>query len=173
MRNQQRLAAREASRSEESDPHREFRVLGPEEEFVDDEQLLLRLTGLWEDSSRQLQHLSRGEGFLYLHCLQPSALLEDAKPLSVEEQRFVASSTERQRAIVRAGYPRLQRAGERLAEAGESFCDLTDVFAGVQETVFNDACHLNQRGNDLLAERIAGEVLARWGNGGAKGSQAD
>ncbi|MCA9054008.1 MAG: hypothetical protein KDA75_09235 [Planctomycetaceae bacterium] len=163
LRDQFRLAAQESSRSRaDSNPARDFGVLGPREKFASDEELLSRLTSLWEDSSRQLQHLAAGERFLFLHCLQPTALLEESKSLSRREQTIVGETEMRQKELVRAGYPQLRTSAVRLAAHGEQFRDLTNVFADVTETVYVDACHLNQRGNDLLAERIAQEILDAW-----------
>lgn len=159
LRNEQRLAA-QAPLPPDAGLQHDFRVLGPVQQFADDAELLRHLAELWEDSSRQLQHLARGEGFLYLHCLQPNVHCPNAKPLSAAEHVALSPGTERQGRMVRSGYPLLREAGGRLSLQGEHFRDLTYVFADVADTLYLDTCHLNQQGNDRLAERIADEILA-------------
>lgn len=161
LRNEQRRQAATATPRGDTTV-RDFRVLGPQEQYSGDTELLRRIVGLWEAGSRQLMHLARGEDFLYLHCLQPTAHLP-AKPLSPSEQEFVSTSSERQSFLIHQGYPLLRSAGQRLAADGENFIDVTDVFADVAETVYLDPCHLNQHGNELLADRISVEIVARLG----------
>jgi hypothetical protein len=49
----------------------------------------------------------------------------------------------------------------RLAASGVKFIDATNLFAGVEETLYTDACcHFNEIGLSMLAERIMDEVLA-------------
>jgi hypothetical protein len=62
--------------------------------------------------------------------------------------------------IVEVGYPLLVREGAALSRAAVRFTELTGVFAGVSETVYQDACcHLNRRGNEIMAEAIAAAIL--------------
>jgi hypothetical protein len=57
-------------------------------------------------------------------------------------------------------YPLLREAGRELRQAGVRFHDLTQVFAGVEEPLYvDDCCHVNARGNALLAEAIARAIL--------------
>src|SRR5262249_13805995 len=46
-------------------------------------------------------------------------------------------------------------AGGDLLAGGERFTNLTAIFAAHAEAVYIDLCHLNQAGNDVLADRIA------------------
>jgi hypothetical protein len=139
---------------------RDFRILGPAERFHDDEELLSRLVDLWADSSRQLQHLALGEQFIYLHCLQPCAAVPGSKPLTATEIQVLDSVPARLTDVVRAGYPLLRAAAADLQAHREHFRDLTDVFRDETQTLFLDPCHLTQRGNELLADRIVTELLA-------------
>ncbi len=159
LQNEQRLAAAQPI-SAAGRHQRSFQVLGPEETFASDEDRLQQLIELWENSSRQLQHLARGEGFVYVHCLQPSLLLPGMVEWTDDPNVPITPSPPQDRDLLRRGYPRLREAGARLLQNGEHFVDLTGVFENIAGQVFIDACHLNQRGNDILAERIAAEVLA-------------
>ena len=161
LQNEQRLAAQMPVSTAGPDA-RSFQVLGPEETFASDEARLQHLIDLWENSSRQLQHLARGERFVYVHCLQPSLLLPGMVERTDDRNQPITPSPQKDRDLLRNGYPRLREAGDRLLQNGESFVDLTNVFADVTQQVFVDACHLNQHGYDLLAERIATEVLAAF-----------
>jgi hypothetical protein len=56
---------------------------------------------------------------------------------------------------VHVGYPLLREGGRRLALEGEVYVDATDVFDGETESPYFDNCHFRERGNELLAARIA------------------
>jgi hypothetical protein len=59
------------------------------------------------------------------------------------------------------GYPLLIESGAELAERGVRFVDLTMIFADVRETIYRDACcHYYQSGYEMIAERMAREIIA-------------
>ena len=54
----------------------------------------------------------------------------------------------------------LSEAGRRLARQGVRFHDLSRVFAGHGETLyFDNCCHFNRRGNEVMAQAIAEALL--------------
>jgi len=58
----------------------------------------------------------------------------------------------------------LSRRGAILRDNGINFVDLTDIFADESRTVYSDiCCHVNELGADLIAERVAREILAAQG----------
>ena len=123
---------------------------------------------LWYRSSVMLARLAAGAGADYYHFLQPNQYVPDSKPLSTWEREFawVAGA----QSHVRLGYPPLQEIGRDLPSQGVNYFDLTGIFADRPETLYRDACcHLNERGNQLLAaamiQRMAPALLRR---GGAK-----
>ena len=65
------------------------------------------------------------------------------------------------RSGVNGCYPLMIEAGHDLKAGGERFTDLTQMFAGHPEPIFGDLCHLNQAGNNLLADRIAEAIAGR------------
>jgi len=113
------------------------------------------LGDVWERSSLVMQGIARDIGAEYLHVLQPNQYVEGSKPLSDEERRHAWQAGSR-RELVQRGYALLRKRGQRLREAGVPFHDLTGLYAARTETIYRDVCcHVNLRGNELLAEAIA------------------
>jgi hypothetical protein len=131
---------------------------GPRDRFADDDAMFDGLAEAWLRASLQMHRLSRANGIRYLHFLQPSQYLRGSKPMGRQEQIAAVAVDARQ--VVLEGYERLMPAGERLRGAGVSFHDLTGVFADVEEPIYIDACcHVNPRGNQLLARAIGEAIL--------------
>lgn len=114
--------------------------------------------GVWHESSLLMATLSAAAGADYFHFLQPSQYIAGAKVLTAEElsTAYLPGSLQ---SIYAATYPMLAQRGEALREAGVRFFDLTRTFADVAETIYIDTCcHVNQRGNELLAARMLDAV---------------
>lgn len=124
----------------------------------DPERVLQQTVAGWERSSRLLDQLCRSKGVIYLHALQP-ALYDPAGKTPTESEIASARVIDAWRHGVEAGYPLLREAGQRRAREGEHFVDATDVFVGVEGDVFVDSCHFEVRGNEILADRLAAEIL--------------
>ncbi len=132
---------------------------GPPEKFSNDAEAYEHCAAIWRRSSLQLHQLCAANGIRYYHFLQPNQYVPDSKPLEIEEMKEVWHPSHRGHKPVEAGYPLLIREGRNLAERGVSFTDLTTLFAGHSERTYRDACcHLNARGNELMAAKIA-EVI--------------
>ena len=120
---------------------------------------------LWYRSSVMLARLAAGTGADYYHFLQPNQYVPDSKPLSAWEREF--AWTAGAQSHVRLGYPPLQEVGRDLPSQGVNYFDLTGIFADRPETLYRDTCcHLNERGNELLAAeivRLMTPALARRG----------
>ncbi len=137
---------------------------GPVRSFASEAEMFDALVATWELSSLQMDRLCTANGIRYLHFLQPNQYVPDSKPMAREE-RAVALLPENRAPVVK-GYARLRPAGRRLREAGVSFHDLTEVFAGIEEPLYVDTCcHVNGRGNRLLGEAMARAILAESGAG--------
>jgi hypothetical protein len=138
-----------------------FRRVGPPVSFTNDDEKYARFAEVWANSSRELHHLATGEGFRYVHALQPNQYDPLSKPLSESETQLAYNHDSDYRRSVEAGYPRLRDAGRRLREQGVPFHDLSGLFSDVAETLYcDDCCHFNRRGNELLAQAIAAAILA-------------
>ena len=107
---------------------------------------------VWYRGSVVLHELSSAAGAEYYHFLQPNQYVPDAKPLTDQE---LAKAYEPTGLFVRAyrnAYPVWQRLGDELRQQGINYYDLTQIFADNRETLYVDrCCHLNARGNELLA----------------------
>jgi hypothetical protein len=138
-----------------------YAVTGPAREFASKAELYEFLAEIWSNSSAAIDALCRGEGIRYFHFLQPNQYLPGSKPMDDEEKRTAIMADHPYRIGVETGYPILQRLGETLRRKGVRFHDLTRLFADRPEHVYRDSCcHLNQLGNEVMAEAIAGAILA-------------
>jgi hypothetical protein len=143
---------------------RSYAATGPTRRHRDEREMYEDLVGIWRRCSEQTDKLARGNGIAYFHFLQPNQHVAGSKEMTREEQRMMASrqsdSLNAYPHIVEVGYPLLVREGAALSRAAVRFTELTGVFAGVSETVYQDACcHLNRRGNEIMAEAIAAAIL--------------
>jgi hypothetical protein len=136
-----------------------FGACGPAEEFASDADRFEHCARLWTRSSLQLHNLSRANGIRYFHFLQPNQYVTGSKSLGMQEMFDAWRPGHPGKLPVEQGYPLLIREGRRLAGQGVAFTDLTMLFLDHPEQTYKDeCCHLNDRGNELLAQRIA-EVI--------------
>lgn len=130
-------------------------------DFASDRAMYAELAVLWERSSQQLANLCRANGIEYFHFLQPNQYLPGSKPLGAQERSVAIDPGSPYAAAIGGGYPHLRAAGSRLAAAGVRFTDLTQLFSGVEEPLYEDnCCHLNPEGNRRLADAIADRIAA-------------
>ena len=129
----------------------------------DPDAVMATVVGGWSRASRALRALCDANGTTYLHVLQPTLLDFGSKPLTEEEEGHAVPSEDTRAAAegVRLGYPLLRAEGARLAAGGFPFVDASMAFEGVEETLYYDFCHFGNAGNELLAELVARELLAR------------
>lgn len=121
-----------------------------------------RLEGLaevWLQGSLNLGRISGAYGIDYYHFLQPNQYLEDSKPMGPEEKAIALANGKIWRKPVQQGFSRLLKRSAELVESGLRFHDLRDVFQGVEEPVYKDACcHVNELGNLYIAREIAASI---------------
>ena len=123
--------------------------------------MISQLAELWKNSSIQISFLCRGNGIRYIHVLQPSQYVGGLKPMGVEERDAALKEFDLLGSTIAQGYPRLAEEGKKLVTAGVDFHDFTRLFAEVSAPLYADAlCHLNQKGNDLLAAAVADAIIA-------------
>ena len=120
----------------------------------------------WYRSSLMLNRLAEGAGADYYHFLQPNQYAPAAKPLSPWERANAYEPAGRIGSQMAKGYPLLREFNQDLQGQGVNYFDLTGIFAGHSETLYRDSCcHLNDRGNELLAAAIMRRLepaLRRW-----------
>ena len=128
---------------------------------------------VWYRSSILLDGLARDAGAEYYHFLQPNQYVPNSKPLSDRELTDFYDHNGPARRAYREAHPHLLRFGAELRRQGVNYHDLTQIFADNTETLYRDrCCHLNPRGNQLLAASMVQELapalrsLARGTPGG-------
>ena len=128
---------------------------GPYIPFRDTAQVHQEAVRVWYRSSALLSRLAAAAGADYYHFLQPNQYIPDAKPLSPEERRDHYIPRELPRADYARTYPLLHQFGHGLQQNGVHYFDLAQIFNAHPETLYRDhCCHLNQRGNELLASAM-------------------
>ena len=125
------------------------------------------MTETWYRSALFLAGMAERHGAEYYHFLQPNQYIPGSKPLSDDELASAYAPGALLAQEVREGYPKLAEYGAALREQGVKFFDLTHIFADHDETLYIDqCCHLNERGNELLAEHILRRLLDNGRLGG-------
>lgn len=139
----------------------DFESKGPFREFKSEAVLRRSTVDHWARTSRLLDHLVRGQGGEYHHVLQPNQYLEGSKRLTDEEMETAYEADDGQAKIAAAAYPLLRKKGEALSAAGLLFHDATQIYNGLDDTIYSDiCCHVNDKGNDILARFVVDRVLA-------------
>ena len=127
------------------------------------------LVRVWAAGSLGMQALAREHGFRFFHFLQPNQHVEGSKPLTPDEVEILRGGEVYAPHVAR-GYPLLRAKGRELRDRGVAFTDLTEVFAGLHESVYVDnCCHVGPRGNERLAERMGAAIRETLGASPAGG----
>ena len=121
---------------------------------------------VWYRSSTILSLLADHAGGEYYHFLQPNQYVPDSKPLSADELAFYVQPDSAENTSYAQAYPLLAEFGAKLQQQGINYFDLTRIYRDHPETLYrDDCCHLNDRGNELLAaamvQRMAPALLRR------------
>ena len=128
---------------------------GPRRWWAGEEDLRAAAARFWYRSSLLLARLTAGAGADYYHFLQPNQYAPAAKPLSPWERANAYEPDGRTGTSIAKGYPLLTGFNQDLQRQGVNYFDLTGIFADHSETLYLDSCcHLNDRGNELLAAAI-------------------
>ena len=123
------------------------------EDFIAAEDFAKEIMNIYEGNLRILRALSEEFDFEYRVFWQPIVLTGN-KPLTHSEDAIYNNQN--------FFLLQLSREGELLTDERENKFDnfycISDIFDGVEETVFQDICHLNALGDSLIAERIILEL---------------
>ncbi len=112
----------------------------------------------WFESSLSMQVLCAARAVDYMQCLQPTLHDKGSKSLTESELRTSAALDSWVEGVA-FGYPRMRQLGAELRARNVAFRDLSQVFSAVTEALYYDSCHFNARGNVLLADAIAEELI--------------
>jgi len=145
---------------------RDIESLGPPFDFKDESAYFEASVQLWRRSSQQMQSLCAGAGMPYFHFLQPNQYVPGSKPMGSRESASALRRDSLGARLVANGYPLLAQAGERLRSDNVHFHDLRMVFAQIEEPLYIDhCCHVNRKGSEIMAERMANLISADLSNG--------
>lgn len=129
-------------------------------ESVGDDAQQERQADVWEKYSALQEMMLRAQKVPHFHFLQPNQHVVGSKPLSAEEE---SNFFNRERAPwINRGYNQLFARIEKLKREGVEVIDLTKIFQKTPVTVFkDDCCHLNETGDEIMAQEIADRILSR------------
>jgi len=128
-------------------------------QFPRDEQRLLYARYYKKYSRYQHQILSANAVRPYFF-LQPNQYVEDSKTFSADEREDALGYGDASE--VTARYRLLQEMIAELQKDGIAAYDLTAIYESVRETIYIDSCcHVNERGNRIIAENIAAAIIRR------------
>lgn len=113
-----------------------------------------RIAGDWVRGSALLAALCREAGARYLHVLQPNQYVSGRR-FGADEAGVALREGSPYARFARSLYPLLEARVPSLREQGIDFADARALFDDVDEIIYADeCCHVNQRGNDLLADFV-------------------
>ena len=125
---------------------------GPPISFHNIAQVHQESVQIWYRSSALLSRLATTAGADYYHFLQPNQYIPNSKPLSPTELRDFYLPSQAARADYATTYPLFQQLGTELQRQGVHYFNLAQIFNNHPETLYiDDCCHLNPKGNELLA----------------------
>ena len=125
---------------------------GPSIPFHNIAQVHQETVQVWYRSSALLSRLAAAGGADYYHFLQPNQYIPNSKPLSPKERREYHHPPHFNLTDYNLTYPLFTQLGQELQQNGVHYFDLAQIFNDHPETLYRDVCcHLNQRGNELLA----------------------
>jgi hypothetical protein len=119
------------------------------EDYVTPSAFAREIVDIYEGDLRILKALSEEFGFEYRVFWQP-VLLTGNKRMTQEEQIIYDS----QSSFLLQLYKECELLAKALEQEYDNYYCITDVFNDVQQTVYQDYCHLNAFGDSLIAVRI-------------------
>lgn len=126
----------------------------------DDRAAVALAVASWESAARSLHAVCTDRGIPCFQVVQPTLADAGGKRASAEELRTGAAIPEWADGVA-LGYPLLREGADRLRVEGLAVADATRIFADVEETLYKDVVHVDDRGNVRLAEWIAPRLLER------------
>ena len=143
----------------------DFTLRGPSFGVLSDNGMYSQLAAIWRISSLQLDIICKGNGAVYIHCLQPNQYVRNSKTLSDEEERNAYDPKHPYKAGAERGYPYLFLEEKELQSNLIDYHNLTQIFIDVKESTYCDTCcHLTKLGNDILMKKIGGCIVDAWKN---------
>jgi hypothetical protein len=112
----------------------------------------------WSEASVLMQSMLAARGIPYFHVLQPNQYFT-TRSFSAEEAKVARSDASPFKKGAESGYPLLVAKSEEL-KSRVNFLNATGIFDRESAAVYmDDCCHYTLRGNQLLADAIARQIL--------------
>jgi len=124
------------------------------EGFIHPDTLAEGIMGIYEGNVRIVSALSEEFGFQYSFFWQP-VLVTGEKTLSDSEVE-IASGTS---GFLRSVYSCCEERAVTMEEEREDLVCLSGVFDSIDGDIYTDICHVNQRGDSLIAEAVFSRIL--------------
>ena len=122
--------------------------------------LFSEMTDIWMNSSLLMHSLLNGKKIPYLHVIQPNQYFSK-KVLSNEEKTFAVWEKSPYKDPIENGYSFLVDRIPIMRSKGVPIISGVNLFEDISETIYSDSCcHLNQLGNEILADFIADKMIA-------------
>jgi hypothetical protein len=116
----------------------------------------------WSSASALMHTVLAARDIPYFHVLQPNQYFT-TRPFSPDEAKIARSDASPFRKSAEAGYPVLVAESDGLRKQ-VNFLNATDIFDREPAAVYmDDCCHYTLRGNQLLADAIARQILSAQG----------
>ena len=116
----------------------------------------------WSESSSLMHTMLASRGVPYLHVLQPNQYFT-TRTFSAGEAKVARSDASPFKKSAEAGYPALVAESDAL-KSRVNFLNATAIFDREPSAVYiDDCCHYTLRGNQLLADAIARQILTSKG----------
>jgi hypothetical protein len=129
----------------------------------DEKQLYEDVGQSWAESSMLMNGLLAARGVPYFHVLQPNQYFT-TRTFSDGEAKVARSDASPFKASIEKGYPVLVAESEAGALKAVNFFSALSIFDREPSAVYmDDCCHYTLKGNQLLADFIAGRILASNG----------
>ena len=115
----------------------------------------------WMENILAMQKLAKQHGFSFYAFLQPNAFLVRADN-NPDVELAIDLANHRTPKLLEAftiGYPLLRDGVKELNRRGIKAYDLSELFQNKDENIFIDFCHVNSKGNQLIAEVLAKTLL--------------
>ena len=115
---------------------------------------------IWKEASIQVDAICQLYDIKYLHVLQPNQYVKDSKVLSNHEKEVAFHELTPWSLIAVNAYHLLIKEGKSLNKT-LLFKDMTMIFKDIKKDIYyDDCCHFNVEGNDILAQEIAQVIIS-------------
>ncbi len=125
------------------------------EEFIHPDTLAEGIMGIYEGNVRIVSALSEEFGFQYSFFWQPVLVTGEKTPSNNE--REVTSGTN---GFLRSVYSCCEERAVTMEEEREDLVCLSGIFDSIDGDIYTDICHVNQRGDSLIAEAVFSRILS-------------